>query len=312
MTWSKLGKLLGPELLPFGYSHLTGPVGITMPDRVRIFFTSRRVQAPNFRISEPFFVDLSIDDLSVISEPVKVRVPNPQLGSYRIHGIFPFSVAKSRDGSLVALPTGWRRQRGVDVETAIGQMHSLDFGESWFETGPGPRFSALKNEPHLVCDASYVQFGSEQILAYTFGVDWKKSLEGNPERRYLISVAKNKYFDLIANGSGTAVVPQVMEDEVQAHPHLLQRNGRLEMVFCYRRRFDFRENAKSSYKLGFATSEDAINWIRNDDLISIPRSVGDEEMQAYPSQFELNGKVIVLYNGDKFGGSGIFAAVKEC
>jgi len=58
--------------------------------------------------------------------------------------------------------------------------------------------------------------------------------------------------------------------------------------------------------LGYAFSDDLINWERCDDLVGI--TVSDEgwdsEMICYPNLFQIDDRIYLLYNGNQFGKEG--------
>ena len=311
MTWNSLGRVIGPESLHPGFSNIAGAIGIPMDQFLRVFFTSRVRESGGARFSVPFFIDLDLQSFQPISESQRIELPGVRLGSYRVHGVFPFSVFSLPDGTLLSLPTGWRRMSGVDVETGIGEMFSLDNGVTWQERGIGPRFAARLLEPHLVCDASYLQFQGDHLLAYAFGVDWKESAAGIPERRYLIAVNRAESYGGLTNGDGRSAIPPLYDDEVQAYPFLSIRHGRIEMVFSYRDRFEFRSDPRASYKLGFASSSDGVSWERDDSQVAFAHQSGDELMRCYPSTFRYGGREFLLYSGNGFGEAGVFAAVRD-
>lgn len=311
MTWNSLGRIIAPTDLQPGFSKIAGAVAIPIGQLLRVFFTSRIAERSGASFSVPFFIDLDPYSLQQVSEMRRIELPEARIGSYRVHGIFPFSVFRLSDGTLLSLPTGWRRMNGVDVETGIGEMFSLDNGLSWHEKGVGPRFAAKLLEPHLVCDASYLMFRENHLLAYSFGVDWKKNPAGIPERRYLIAVTRAEGYGSLTNGGGRPAIPTLSEDEVQAYPFLSMAHDRIEMVFCFRSRFEFRSNPQASYKLGFAFSKDGLTWERDDSQVSFSSQLGDELMRCYPSTFLHGGKQFLFYSGNGFGETGLFAAVRD-
>lgn len=83
-------------------------------------------------------------------------------------------------------------------------------------------------------------------------------------------------------------------------------NGRYHMIFCFRKAYDFRYNPENSYRLGYAYSDDLVNWIRDDSLVGIERSASgwDSEMMCYPNLFSCGGSIYLLYNGNEFGKNG--------
>ena len=82
-------------------------------------------------------------------------------------------------------------------------------------------------------------------------------------------------------------------------------NGQYCMWDCYRGSEDFR-NGQQSYRIGFAVSDDGLQWTRRDNEagISVSSQGWDEHMTAYPEIARLRNKTIMLYNGNMFGAGG--------
>ena len=75
---------------------------------------------------------------------------------------------------------------------------------------------------------------------------------------------------------------------------------------------DYRGKEKG-YRIGYAKSEDALNWVRCDENagIGISAKGWDSEMVSYPHVFELNGCIYLLYLGNQVGREGFGLAVLE-
>ena len=75
------------------------------------------------------------------------------------------------------------------------------------------------------------------------------------------------------------------------------------MLFCHRNTFDFRTNPVNAYRLGYAWSDDLIDWTREDELIGIDTTPDswDTDMMCYPHIFSCDDKIYLAYNGNEFG-----------
>jgi hypothetical protein len=82
------------------------------------------------------------------------------------------------------------------------------------------------------------------------------------------------------------------------------------MFFCYRQATDYRRNRDRSYRIGYASSDNLVDWIRDDQQagLDVSSEGWDSEMVAYPHVFELDGKVYMLYLGNEVGRYGFGAA----
>ncbi|NJL55585.1 hypothetical protein HC928_10595 [bacterium] len=78
----------------------------------------------------------------------------------------------------------------------------------------------------------------------------------------------------------------------------------------YRMWFSYVHSRVGKYRIGFAQSKDGYDWLRQDDLAGIGLDNEQaKEMICYPSIFQLNQKIYMLYNGDEFGKDGFGVAV---
>jgi hypothetical protein len=68
-----------------------------------------------------------------------------------------------------------------------------------------------------------------------------------------------------------------------------------------------------TYRIGFASSRDGRQWLRNDAISGIDVSIEgwDSEMICYPYVFEHDGLMYMLYNGNGYGRTGFGLAVME-
>ena len=85
------------------------------------------------------------------------------------------------------------------------------------------------------------------------------------------------------------------------------------MFFCYRQADGFRKNRDRSYRIGYAYSENLVDWTRDDENVGIDVSENgwDSDMLCYPHVFQCDGKIYLLYNGNEFGRLGFGLAVLE-
>ena len=80
------------------------------------------------------------------------------------------------------------------------------------------------------------------------------------------------------------------------------------IVSAYRMWFSARGDR---YRLGYAESSDGITWTRDDSAVDLDVSSAgwDSEMMAYPFVLEHAGRLVMLYNGNGYGRSGVGYAI---
>ena len=69
----------------------------------------------------------------------------------------------------------------------------------------------------------------------------------------------------------------------------------------------------SAYRIGYAESNDGLEWERKDEEagIDVSQDGWDSEMIEYPCVFQHGGSWYMLYNGNGYGASGIGLAVLD-
>lgn len=231
-------------------------------------------------------------------------LPDGKLGCFDEHGIFPFSPVQLGD-EIHAYTSGITRRVSVSVDSGIGLAISKDGGTSFKRFGDGPVLTSSLYEPFLVIDGQVRVYNDQFHMWYIYGTNWTVFDESNePDRTYVIghAVSENGIDWVRENRS---IITSVIEYESQALPSVIKIGDRYIMAFCYRHSSDFRNNPQRSYTIGFAESNDLVNWERNDMLFGgITRGnqgEWDSDMLCYPNLFELDGNVYLLYNGNTFG-----------
>lgn len=317
-AWRKLGLVLdlSKTRLPERFvSHAQSPQVLQFEDFVRVYFSTRTVDPTNGKfLSHVCYVDVTKDFREVVGVSAHEVLPLGQLGAFDEHGIFPINVL--RDGEeVLGYTTGWNRRSSVSVDTAVGLVVSKDQGATFQRLGSGPVLGPSLHEPFLVGDAFVRKFDNAFHMWYIFGTSWKRRApDAPPDRVYKIGYTKSEDGKRWLPCGGQRLIKDVLgEDECQALPSVVFHDGRYHMFFCFREAFDFRATLGRGYRLGYAHSQDLVTWER-DDAKAPPMGVAgewDSEMQCYPHAFVHDGKLMVMYNGNKFGVGGFGLAVAE-
>lgn len=315
MKWKKLGQIfdfaksgLSSKFIGFSQS----PQALEYDDFVRIYFSTRKQSKNGKFLSIVQFVDMdkSFKNIKNISKHTIIELG--KLGTFDEHGIFPITVFR-HNNMVYAYTNGWSRRVSVSVETGIGMALSDNDGYTFTKVGDGPVLTASLYEPYLVCDPFVRVFDNIFHMWYIYGTKWKVFKEGcEPDRTYVIAHATS--IDGITwFKEGRPIIAQKHPDECQALPTVIKIDCRYHMYFCHRHSFDFRTNNYNAYRIGYAYSDDSINWIRDDKNVGIDVSKNgwDSDMMCYPHVFYCDGKIYLLYNGNEFGRFGFGLAVLE-
>jgi hypothetical protein len=293
-------------------SHAQMPTVQVRKDCLRIFFSTR----PSAGASVPAYVDVDIADpsqvLRICQRPLLNFGPP---GSFDEFGIMPTMIVQS-ENALLLYYTGWSRLASrVPYNNSSGVAISHDGGDTFQRLLPGPILSRTEREP-LSATLSWMMRDSSDVwqMWYANTIEWMEPEDGaGPmEPVYVICQAWSR------NGihwqrNGEPIIKPACPNEAQTRPTILYRNGIWHMWFCHRGSHEFRDGARA-YRIGYARSTDLHTWQRDDDAagINVSASGWDSKMLAYPCVVETPAGVLMFYNGNGFGASGLgWAKLKE-
>jgi len=315
MKWKKLGKLFNPseyELFKEYIGYAQSPQVLVFDTFVRIYFSIRKQSENEKFVSYIKYIDVSKDFKEIINMSKHEVIKLGELGCFDEHGIFPINILR-HNNKIYAYTSGWARRVSVSVETGIGLAISKDNGYTFQKEGNGPILTSSLNEPYLVVDGFVKVFNNIFHMWYIYGTDWKKTSKlEEPERTYKIGHAISED-GVDWKKDGKQIIQDKINLECQALPSVIKIDNRYHMFFAYRSTFGFRNNTENAYRIGYAYSDDLINWIRDDDNVGIDVSNEgwDAEMISYPHVFKCDENIYMLYNGNSFGKNGFGIAKLE-
>ncbi len=303
-NWKKLGRVFNPADYAKGswmkeYAQATSAV--VHSNFVRVYFSSRGMQDRNGQyISRMGYIDLNRGNLFQIIDICKEPIlPLGELGEFDEFGTNPVSVIRNGD-EIRAYYAGWTRCESVPFNAAIGLAVSNNNGESFVRFGKGPVLSYSPDEPFVLGSPKIRKFKDIWYLWYSAGKKWVKN-ESKPEPIYKIRMATSTDgIHWIKNGED--LLKSMLNDECQASPDVFFYKGKFHMLFSFRHNLNFRESGRG-YRVGYASSDDLRNWIREDSRAGITRSEKgwDSESVSYPYIFELDDKIFMFYQGNEMG-----------
>jgi len=313
--WKKRGRVFNPQDVK-GKDWLNefaqAPSVLIFDKFIRVYFACRPLPDKNGQyVSYSAFVDFNRTNLSEIvniaSQPI---LELGARGTFDEFGTYPTSVIRNGN-EILAYYGGWTRCESVPFNVAIGVAKSTNNGETFTKLGPGPVISYSINEPFILSGPKIRKFNDTWYLFYIAGKKWIEN-NGKPEPVYKIRMATS------ADGINwikldTDIIESKLEgDEAQASPDVFFHNNKYHMFFCYRYSLNFRGKEKG-YRIGYASSDDLINWVRDDSKagIDVSEEGWDSEMISYPHVFELDNKIYMYYLGNSVGKFGFGLAELE-
>lgn len=306
LRWEKQGVIFEPGgAHGWMNSHAQIPTVLPLDDRFRVYFATR----PRNDLTLPAFVDLDKEDpkkvLYVHDKPI---LEPGRYGMFDNHGIMPNHLMRMGD-DLWLYYVGWYRGTSIPYHNAIGLAVSRDNGVTFERMFEGPVLDRTVNEHFSMGSAFIQEDGGIYHMFYTYVSDWIV-VHGRQEPIYHIRHATSP--DGIAwTKSGRIIVDQKHPQEAIARPSVIRKDGRWHMWFCYRGSDGFREQSEGSYRIGYASSDNLLDWVREDELagIDVSESGWDSQMVTYPNIVEDGGRYLMFYNGNKFGTTGFGYAI---
>lgn len=315
LEFNKLGVLFNPVEYSESPAWMQGfaqaPNAIELDGFIRVYFCTRgQPDANNMYISRLGYVDLDKSSLKVMGVSKEPCLSLGGLGEFDEFGTYPVSVLKHNDEYFAAYG-GWTRCESVPFNISMGMSKSNDSGVSFKKFGVGPVLAPFLDEPYIITSPKLRFFGDRYVMTYTAGHKWIKDANDKPEIIYKLRIAFSKNLtDWSRLGKG--IIPNKLgADEAQACGDIIFKDGRYHMFFCYRKALDFRDDPANTYRIGYASSLDLIDWCRDDALTENlrPSETGwDSEMVAYPNILSVGSRYLMFYAGNGNGKSGFGAA----
>ena len=298
-NWKKRGLLFKP-CSQFGWmnSHAQVPTVFACEKEglIRIFFATR----PRPGLSLTGYVDFDISDISqqlmLHPEPV---LPLGDAGMFDEHGIMPSCVVEN-DGAVFLYYSGWSRGTTLPYANFTGLAISEDGGRTFKKVGPGPILDRTFWSPYSATSPFVIHINKSWYMFYSSGKAWL-DINGSLEHVYDLQIARS-HDGIVWEQTGQTAIPQRTPEEAITRPSIYHDGKKYHMWFCYRGSRQFR-GGDDSYRLGYATSTDLLNWVRNDELAGLHHGPfeWDSSMIAYPYISPVHNNLYLFYNGNDFG-----------
>jgi hypothetical protein len=311
MRWVKKGLIFTPderfEWNKKGYASVPTVFKIR-EDRLRIYYTARD-DSNRTNIS---FIDVDASQpeniLYIHNKPVLIH---GNAGMFDDCGAMVSHVTEV-DDELWMYYIGWNVRNTIAYHNSIGLAISKDGGVTFKKFSEGPLFDRTYKEPYFSAAPYVLQENGIWKMWYLSNTKWVE-YKGKMEPFYHIKYAESD------NGidwkrEGQVAIDYKDENECGiVRACVLKDKDTYKMWYAHRNLQNYREDKQNSYRIGYAESEDGMEWIRKDSKVGIDVSDSgwDEEMIEYPFVYDYQGKRYMIYNGNTFGKTGFGYAVLE-
>jgi hypothetical protein len=298
--WIKKGNI-------FNDHHSQVPVIDEYEKFYRIYYSTRINGKSN-----PMFIDVDKETPNKIlkrsNEPI---LKLGEKGSFDWAGIMPTEIITIGEKKYLYY-IGWSLRMDVPYHNNLGLAISVDNGETWEKVSKGPVLSTSYKEPGYIGTVSILIENGLWRMWYLSCLNWIES-ENGMEPTYDIKYATS------TNGvdwdpTGVICIPLDGDEGGISSARVLKINNEYQMWYSIRNKLDYRDNIKNSYRIKKSTSNDGINWVKNNsiDLDISEENEWENIMVCYPFIVRNNNnKLLMFYNGNGFGKTGIGYAIEE-
>ncbi len=293
-----MGLLLpAPVAVPWAVSHAALPVVTEALDGLELLFSARDSEGR----SHIGAATLDLARGSAVPEGGEPLLSPGALGTFDDSGVTTSCVVA--EGSQRYLYyTGWSLGVTVPFYLFVGLAVSDDHGRTYHRISRAPILPRSDADPFLTASPWVIREGRTWRMWYVSGSDWERRPDG-PRHRYHIKYAESD--DGITWRRKNRVSIDYADGEYAFGRPCVTREGSTYSMWYSSR--------GTTYRIGYAESDDGLDWIRKDAEAGIDLSSEgwDSEMQAYPLVVDRSDQRYLVYNGNGYGLTGIGYAIES-
>ena len=298
MLWERRGLIFKPDKrLYWSKTHAMIPTPMRLnKNEVKVFYSGR----DKCNRSHIGYVTFDLNrNFKITDKSLKPVLSPGDLGCFDDNGVTPSCAIKIGKRTFLYY-IGWNPGSTVRMHLFGGLAISEDNGNSFNRWSRAPIIERSMTDPFLNTAPFVVKFKDEYRMYYVSGHEWvHKDLP-----RYNIKMATSKD-GLNWKREGKVCIDFKNENEnALARPFVIFDCGIWKMWFGYKQNY---------YRIGYAESEDGINWNRKDNEanIDVGKSGFDSTMIEYASVVKHKNEYIMFYNGNNYGFDGIGLAISK-
>jgi hypothetical protein len=301
-AWTKQGLIFSTEDFPLSsklLSHASNPTPVRIGENLyRVFFSSRD-ETKRSSIGAFDFDSLSLEVMRVSEQPVCSFGSEE---SFFSHGLGLGNVFTFRGRRFISF-MGWKIKPGEHWMGEIGWVELLP-DLTLGEPDPVPLIGLSRHDP---ISLSYPYLWEENGYLHAI---YGSTLRWETPDCDMVHILKYSSSSDARNWSTPVDLPWI-EGTAQAfsRPALFDSGGAGNHIW-----FSYRPGVLSEkYKIGHAQSKDKVHWrldLQNFSLDNSP-SGWDSEMVEYPAVVAESNRLLMFYNGNGYGQTGIGLAISQ-
>ena len=298
IIWKKLGLFILPQTDKWwSLTHAMIPTPDDLGDGVfRIYYSGRN----NINQSHVTWADVDLNEPFNVKSYASAPVLSPgELGCFDDNGVTP-SCLISIDNEKYLYYIGWNPGSTVRMHLFGGLSVSKDGGKTFDRWSHAPIIERCPADPFLNTAPWVVKTEKELRMYYVSGCGWKhKDLP-----RYNIKMGSSDDGKKWKREGHVCINFKDDTENALARPYVIYEDGVWKMWFSHK---------GTTYRLGYAESEDGITWHRRDEYagLDVSETGWDSEMVEYAAIVRYKDQHFMFYNGNNYGYDGIGLAIEE-
>jgi predicted GH43/DUF377 family glycosyl hydrolase len=250
------------------------------------------------------WIDLAADDPTrVIAEAQSPVFDIGRPGMFDDNGVVPLCTVRV-DDELRFYYSGFQLQRKVPYTIFSGLAYGDSDASAFRRVAENPILDRSAAELFFRAAPFVMRVGTGWRMWYIGGSDWTES-EGKILPVYSLCHAESEDGIHWPPSGQVCFKPEQPSEIGFGRPWVMRDADGFRMWYSIRR--------VNGYRLGYATSSDGLSWTRRDTEVGIaPSTEGwDSEMICYACVLPVGGDMVMFYNGNGYGRSGVGGAILE-
>lgn len=272
------------------------PTPIHLPERkcIRIFFGITDKE----KFGRTTYIDVNESNPSqIITNPDQVSLDLGEIGTFDDSGAVPSSVIVD-ERNIKLYYVGFQRANRVPYMLFSGLAIANTINDNFIRHSNAPIIERSQSSPYSNAAPFVLKDKGLYKMWFWEGEKWVLV----NEKKYIkavISYAESYdglNWDIKQHG---CIKPKIETEFSVGRPWVFFHQEKYKMFYSVR-------HIDKLYRLGYAESENGLDWIRKDKNINfdVSNSGWDSEMICYPAVITVNNKTFLFYNGNNNGESG--------
>jgi hypothetical protein len=308
MKWIKQGRIFAADGSKWwARSYALIPTVDLISDAVlRIYFAA----LDEDKIGRIGYIDVAAENPKrILYESEKPVLDIGDLGTFDDSGVNPSCIITVA-GKKYLYYIGWQRCERTPHMLFTGLATSND-GCCFQKYADIPVLDREPNDKFLRSAPTVLYDGTSFITWYVSGLKWT-TINNKPYPKYVIRFARSSNGIHWTSNNHICINFQNEQEFGFGRPWVIKDGHQYKMWYSIRT-IPSPSDPVPDYQIGYAESENGIDWLRKDDEAGIAASDSgwDSEMVCYPCVVDAAGKRYLFYNGNRHGSTGFGYAVLD-